>query len=71
MTNDQLDEAWVGRKLPNSTVAPGWVDGNGKDSDFMTIPFDDQSERTWERTVGNNQWREVTYSPVPATEFKR
>jgi hypothetical protein len=66
MTNNQLDNAWEGRGLPNSAVAPGWIDGKGKDSDFMTIPFDGQSEKIWERAVGSKEWREVTHHPIRA-----
>jgi hypothetical protein len=64
MTNQQLDDAWGNRGKPNSVVAPGWIDGKGTDSDFMTIPFDGQPERTWERRVGSAEWREVPSKPV-------
>lgn len=70
MTNDQLDKAWEGRELPNSAVAPSWIDGKGKDSDFMTIPFDGQPEKIWERALGSKEWREVTHHPIPASQPK-
>ena len=70
MTNDQLDAAWAGRGQPNSAVANGWIDGKGKDSDFMTILFDGQPERTWERAAGSSSWREVSHRPVSAKDLK-
>ena len=65
-TNQQLTDLWDERGQAHSPVAQGWIDGNGKDSDFMTIVFDRAPERTFERRPGDAAWREVTEDPVPA-----
>lgn len=70
MTNDQLTDAWNQRGQAHSGVALGWVDGLGRDSDFMTIVFDGRPERTFERAAAASAWREVTTTPVPAQQLK-
>lgn len=70
MTNEQLTAAWNKRDSAGSPVAPGWIDGKGQDSDFMTIQFDGSAARTWERRAGATVWEEVTTSPVPAQRLK-
>lgn len=68
MTNQDLNEAWDKRTTQNSMVAPDWIDGRGKDSDFMTIPFDDQLAKTWERPARSYIWQEVTSKPIKSQQ---
>jgi len=69
MNQTQLTDTWDGRGKVGSTVV--WAqDGQGSDSDFMTIGIDGKPARTFERPVRSTVWKEVTTAPIPAQVSK-
>lgn len=59
MTNQQVNDLWTLRQDTASGVK-WWEDGNGKDSDFITVAVDGtQGKRTFERKPNTTEWVEV------------
>lgn len=59
MTNEELNRLWNERGTPNSPVRNP-KDGDGMDSDFMTIDFLNRGHQVYERKPGTTVWVPVS-----------
>ena len=58
MTNEELDKLWKDRNLKDNPVRKS-IEGKGKDSDFMTIQFENGHHEVYERKANTSLWERV------------